>query len=134
MDEMNVKLCEGIEIQKEYLVNYAGIEKQVIIVDIGAPVSLVGKEWIERYLREHEIDLESLHMEKCEQMFRFGPSKKYVSKEMVELPMLVKMTDGNEDVLKIAAYIVDAEVPFLVGKKTLEDIDRYTKQSFKDRN
>ena len=36
---------------------------------------------------------------------------------MVELPMLVKMTNGAEEVLKVAAYVVDAEVPFLLGKR-----------------
>ena len=28
--------------------------------------------------------------------------------------------DGNEDVLKVQTYLVDAEVPFLCGKQTLE--------------
>ena len=29
--------------------------------------------------------------------------------------------DGREDVLIVPTYLVDAEVPFLCGKKTLED-------------
>ena len=29
--------------------------------------------------------------------------------------------DGKEDVLTVQTYLVDAEVPFLCGKKTLED-------------
>ena len=39
---------------------------------------------------------------------------------MVELPILVTRMDGNEDVLKVQTYIVDAEVPFLCGKQTIE--------------
>ena len=66
------------------------------------------------------MKIENLNREECEQMFKFGPSKRYVSKEMVELPMLVKMTNGAEEVLKVAAYVVDADVPFLLGKKTME--------------
>merc|ERR1712082_581632 len=39
---------------------------------------------------------------------------------MVELPILVTRMDGYEDVLKVQTYLVDAEVPFLCGKQTLE--------------
>ena len=34
--------------------------------------------------------------------------------------MIVKK-DGQEDILTVPTYLVDAEVPFLCGKKTLED-------------
>ena len=39
---------------------------------------------------------------------------------MVEFPVLVTRLDGKEDVLVIQTYLVDAEVPFLCGKQTLE--------------
>ena len=39
---------------------------------------------------------------------------------MVELPILMARMDGNEDLLKVQTYIVDAEVPFLCGNQTLE--------------
>ena len=38
----------------------------------------------------------------------------------MELPVLVSRLDGREDVLVIQTYLVDAEVPFLCGKQTLE--------------
>ena len=56
----------------------------------------------------------------CNQPFVFGPSKRYVSKSFVELPILVTRMDGKEDVLIVQTYLVDAEVPFLCGKQTLE--------------
>merc|ERR1712112_636138 len=56
----------------------------------------------------------------CNQPFVFGPSKRYVSKILVELPILVTRMDGKEDVLKVQTYLVDAEVPLLCGKQTLE--------------
>ena len=40
---------------------------------------------------------------------------------MIDLPILVTRRDGREDVLNVPTYLVDAEVPFLCGKKTLED-------------
>ena len=56
----------------------------------------------------------------CNQPFVFGPSRRYASKLLVELLILVTRLDGREDVLVIQTYIIDAEVPFLCGKKTLE--------------
>ncbi len=55
----------------------------------------------------------------CYQIFRFGPSKKYVSRTMVELPVIVRRMDGKEDVLKVFTYLVDADVPFLCGKREM---------------
>ena len=51
----------------------------------------------------------------------FGPSRRYISKSLVELPILVMRMDGREEILTIETYLVDAEIPFLCGKRTLED-------------
>ena len=56
----------------------------------------------------------------CNQPFVFGPSKRYVSKLLVELPILITRLDGKEDVLTVQTYLVDVEVSFLCGKQTLE--------------
>ena len=56
----------------------------------------------------------------CNQPFVFGPSRRYVSKSLIELPILVTRMDGREDVLKVQTHLVDADVPFLCGKQTLE--------------
>ena len=56
----------------------------------------------------------------CNQPFVFGPSKRYVSESLIELLILVTRLDGKEDVLIVQTYLVDAEVPFLCGKQTLE--------------
>ena len=117
---MDVKLCEGFELKEELLVNYTEKGKRMMILDIGAPVSLVGKKWIEDYLKEQDVGMDNMKMESCSQMFRFGPSKKYISNQMIELPMVVSAMDGREEVLRLHAYIVDAEIPFLCGKRTLE--------------
>ena len=54
-------------------------------------------------------------------MFRFGLGKRYVSKEMVEIPVVVIGMDGKQERLKIFAHVIGAGVPFLVGRTTLED-------------
>ena len=38
---------------------------------------------------------------------------------MVELPVIVRRLDGKEDVLKVFTYLVDADVPFLCGKREM---------------
>ena len=47
--------------------------------------------------------------------------RRYISKSLVELPILIMRLDGKEDILTIHTYLVDAEIPFLCGKRTLED-------------
>ena len=42
-----------------------------------------------------------------------------MSDQMV-LPVLVTKLDGREDVLKVQTYLVEADIPFLCGKRTLE--------------
>ena len=113
--ELNVQLCDGFQLDKEILVNFTEKGKQVMILDLGAPVSLAGKEWMEQYLKDHELELNEMKMSECHQIFRFGTSKQYVSRRMVELPVIVRRRDGKEDVLKVFTYLVDVDVPFLCG-------------------
>ena len=83
--------------------------------DIGSVVSVGGVPWMKQYL-----DIENMKSVKCNQPFVFGPSKKYISESLKELPILVTRIDRKEDVLTVQTYLVDAEVPFLCGKQTLE--------------
>merc|ERR1712089_96816 len=69
----------------------------------------------------HGLEVKDLKSSKCYQKFRFGPSKQYVSKIMVELPIRVRRLDGKEDVLRVFTYLVDADVPFLCGKREMKE-------------
>merc|ERR1712243_1104 len=62
-----------------------------------------------QYLKDHGLELKDLKSSKCYKIFRFGPSKQYISRLMVELPVIVRRLDGKED------------VPFLCGKRELKD-------------
>ena len=117
--ELNVQLCEGYDFGEEILVNFTEKGKQVMILDLGAPVSLAGNEWMDQYLKDHGLEVKDLKSSQCHQIFRFGLSKQYVSKRMVELPVIVRRLDGKEDVLKVFTYLVDADVPFLCGKREM---------------
>merc|ERR1712121_452356 len=39
---------------------------------------------MEQYLRDHELELNEMKMSECHQVFRYGPSKQYVKRTMVE--------------------------------------------------
>ena len=54
-------------------------------------------------------------------MFRFGGiDKRHVSTLLIELPLLIKSMNGREYHLKAQVNVIDADVVFLCGKKTLE--------------
>ena len=92
-----------------------------MILDCGAPVSLAGISWMEQYLQEFGLIIDQMASTSCNQPFVFGPSRRYVSTSKIDLPILITRKDGKEDILNVPTYVVDAEVPFLCGKKTLED-------------
>ena len=73
-----------------------------------------------QYLAEFDLKIVDMKSVSCHQPFVFGPSKRFVSTSLAELPILVTRLDGKEDVLVIQTYLIDAEVPFLYGKQTLE--------------
>ena len=76
---------------------------------------------MDQYLQEFGLTIDQMASTPCNQPFVFGPSRRYVSTSMIDLPILVTRKYGKEDVLNVPTYLVDAEVPFLCGKKTLED-------------
>ena len=55
--ELNVQLCDEYDLSEEILVNYTEKGKQVMILDLGAPVSLAGKEWMDQFLMDHELEV-----------------------------------------------------------------------------
>ena len=63
------------------------------------PVSVAWTPWMNQYLAGFGLEVDILKSVSCNQPFIFGPSKRYVSKLLVELPILVTRMDGKEDVL-----------------------------------
>ena len=93
----------------------------MMILDIGAPVSIAGVPWMKQYLEEFDLKIYEMKSVRCHQHFVFGPSRRCISTTLVELPVLITMLDRREDVLIIQTYLVDAEVPFLCGKIEFQD-------------
>ena len=64
--------------------------KQAAILDVGCPKSLVGKNWLNKYLMWKNLNMKHLKKRQCSQKFKFGPSKVYESTEIIEIPLNVK--------------------------------------------
>ena len=73
-----------------------------------------------KYLELYGIDYKNLTERPCHQKFTFGSSK-YLSEEIVEVPITMKTNEGKHVSFAEATYILkDSNTPFLLGKKTLK--------------
>ena len=98
-------------------------EVGALMLDTGCPNSLVGKSWLEKYFQKNRINKDDLHKRRCFQKFRFGPSRIYESKEIIEIPITIKETGKSDALTKmfLEAFVVDAEnVPLLCGRNTMK--------------
>ena len=57
----------------------------MMIIDIGAPFSLVGVSLMTQYLEEFDLTIRDMKSVEFKQIFRFGPFKHYISWTIVEL-------------------------------------------------
>ena len=106
-------IAEEMDLTINY--TYKDSERQLMILDCRALVSLAGISWMKQYLQEFNLTIDQMTSAPCNQPFVFGLSRRYVSTLKKNLPILITRMDGKKDVL--TTYLVDAEVPFLYGKK-----------------
>merc|ERR1712240_448149 len=119
--ELNVNWCKEHKENEEAQEKGSEQNNQIMILDLGAPVSVSGRKWMKEYLERHGMTLQNLNQVRCYQKMTFGPSRQYISRLKVELPVTVQNVNGKEETLKIQTYIVEADVPFLCRKSELQD-------------
>ena len=92
-----VNLCENAAVVEDMVINYTytDLGRQLMILDLGTPVSIAGVSWMKQYLAEFDLEIENMKSLSCNQPFMFRPCKRYVSKSLVELPILVTRMDGK---------------------------------------
>ena len=91
-----------------------------MIIDSGAPVSLVSSKWLKNYIKEAKVEDESIVKASSNRRFRLGKTP-YISTEKVTFPIVIKTDD--DDLIKrevTANVIVSDEVNFLCGEETLQ--------------
>ena len=96
---------------------------RMMLVDCGAPKSVVSREWIEGYLKDMKVDESEIERRSCCRRFRMGETT-YLSEIEITFPIVLKTEDGDYIRRKVIAYIIDAErVNFLLGKESIKDLD-----------
>ena len=99
-------------------------EVETMIVDTGCPKTLVGRDWLARYLCANDIRKEDLESRSCSQNFRFGDGPVFHCTEIVSVPVVWKEKDTEDGYVSmiVETYVVDARnIPFLLGKHKLKE-------------
>lgn len=65
--ELNVNLCDGgdFRVTEEFMINYMDLGSQVMILDMGALVSLAVIQWLEQPLGEFDLTTEEMESSPC---------------------------------------------------------------------
>ena len=86
-----INLCENAAVAEDMVINYTYTDmgRQMMILDRGAPVSITGVSWMKQYLEEFNLKIEDIKSVSYNQPFVLGPSRRYISKSLIELPILV---------------------------------------------
>ena len=94
-------------------------EVNEMVVDCGAPKTLIGERYLKEYLKQNDLEESMLKKTLCKLRFRFGPSQLYISTERVKVPITMRIKDGYTTQF-VEAYVVQAEIPFLMGMDILK--------------
>merc|ERR1711905_20449 len=120
VEEMVKKLTINTKyVEEEIFIDVKYVEKELenlMIVDSGAPVSLMSSAWLKNYMKEAKIYQSEVERTSSNQRFRLGKTP-YVSSEKVKFPVVMK-TNMNDFIKRevIANVIESDEVNFLCGK------------------
>jgi len=125
IEEMLKKVTISTQyVEEEYFIDIKYVQKEIdntMIIDSGAPVSLMSSAWFANYIAEAKVDNEEIVKSSSNRRFRLGKTP-YISTEKVTFPVVIK-TDDNDFMKRIvtANVINSNEVNFLCGEETLVD-------------
>merc|ERR1711905_36468 len=124
IEEMLKKVTINTQfVEEEISIDIKYVQRETdnsMIIDSGAPVSLVSNAWLKNYMEEAKVGDESIKQESNSRRFRLGKTL-YISTKKVTFPIVMK-TDDN-DLLKreVTANVIESnEVNFLCGDETLK--------------
>ena len=120
------KVINGHFVEEEVIVDVkymnAGAPR-IMLIDSGAPKSVVSKEWIEGYLKDMKVDESEIEKKSCCRRFRMGETT-YISEIEIRFPIVLKTDVGEYMRRQVTAYIIDAErVNFLLGRESIKELD-----------
>ena len=71
----------------------------MMILGLGAPCSLFGKDWMDKWLEVNGMSKDDMENVECNKKFRFGPGRTYMS--TVQYKISDKKFSGNLVLLKM---------------------------------
>ena len=94
---------------------------RMMLINSGAPKSVVSKEWIEGYLKDMKVGEDEIEKKSCCRRFRMGEMT-YLSEVEIRFPIVLKTDNGDYMKRELTAYIIDADrVNFLLGRETIKE-------------
>ena len=77
----------------------------MMIIDSGAPVSLMSSAWFNNYLKEAKVDNEEVQKSSSNRRFRLGKTP-YVSTEKVKFPVVMKTNKNDFIKQEVTANVI----------------------------
>ena len=77
---------------------------RMMLIDSGAPKSVVSKEWIEGYLKDVKVSEEDIQKKSCYRCFKMGETT-YLSEVEITFPIVLKNDIGDYIKRELAAHI-----------------------------
>merc|ERR1712030_173649 len=135
IEEMLKKVTISTQyVEEEVFIDIKYVQKEIdntMIIDSGAPVSLMSSAWFTNYSAEAKVDNEEIVKSSSNQRFRLGKTP-YLSTEKVTFPVVIKTDDNDFMKRSVTANVIQSnEVNFLCGEATL--VDWRTVLDFEDR-
>ena len=69
-------------------------QERVMLIDSGAPKSIVSSRWFEGYLKDAKVDEKDVKRKDCTKRFRIGKTV-YFSKTEVNFPIVMKTENDD---------------------------------------
>ena len=94
---------------------------RMILMDSGAPKSVVSKEWIEGYLNDMKVSEDEIQKKSCYTCFRMGETT-YLSEVEIRFPIVLKTDSGDYMKRELTGCIIDADrVNLLLERETIKE-------------
>jgi len=115
-DDVPKRLEQVQLVDRAFLAN--SVEKEYIIVDTGSNYNLIGRNLVHLLQDRMESTGQKMIAENARKFFQFGGGKPTRSDTKLKVPLNLSGKTFSVDV-----YVVDQNVPFLMGGRFLRDVD-----------
>ena len=95
--------------EEEIFIDVKYVQKELensMIIDSGAPVSLISSTWLKNYIEEAKVEDESVLKTSSNRRFRLGKTP-YISTQKVTFPVVMKTDDDDLIKRDVTANVIE---------------------------